>query len=321
MCNLGLHRRTAVILNPRSANSRTIKRWPVIKRAISNAIGDFTLLETKEQGHATVLTRNALKDGFEYIISVGGDGTHSEVINGFFEERSIINPDAILSVLPQGTGSDLARTLGISANQPVTELLSGSRILKIDVGRATFTSDNDVEYVRYFINVAHIGMGGAVADLANHTTKMFGGFVSYLWSVVCTLMTYKNTEINLDIDGEKFTQHCRDIIIGNGRYDGGGILVAPKANLENGTFDIYIMGDINRLQAIRDLPKLYKGKLMERADMVRNFKASRLTACSDERTLVNLDGEMCGTLPVTIEIVPHALNLSIGNCNTTDKSR
>lgn len=301
--------RTAVLVNPWSANRRTAKRWPALKRAIDEAIGPFTPLITEHGGHATQLVRQALRDGHDRIISVGGDGTHCEVVNGFFDGTAMINPDALLSLLPQGTGSDLARTLGISKRQSVAELLAADTTAAVDVGRVAYATEEGGTELRHFINVAHIGMGGDVAERANRTTKVFGGFASYLWSVMRTLMAHKNAEMTLTIDDVCFTRRCRDVIIGNGRYEGGGMLSAPEASLDSGTFDVYVLGDISSAQVVANLHRLYTGRLMERPDLAQQFKARRLVAESPERVLLNLDGEQCGMLPATFDVLPGALKL------------
>ncbi|MBM3288766.1 MAG: diacylglycerol kinase family lipid kinase, partial [Candidatus Hydrogenedentes bacterium] len=103
----------AVVVNPRSANGRTGKRWPEFESRLHAAIGDFTTLTTTRPGHAGELARMAIEEGHDTIVSVGGDGTHCEVVNGFFDGARPVNPAAAMAVVPQGTGSDLARGLGM----------------------------------------------------------------------------------------------------------------------------------------------------------------------------------------------------------------
>jgi len=301
--------KTAVILNPRSAHGRAGRAWPRLEPAVRQALGLFTLLETERSGHASELARNALKQGHDRIVSVGGDGTHHEVVNGFFDDLVPVNPDATLALLPLGTGSDLARTLGLPKGLDAAPLLALTSTIGADVGRATFTLSDGTRASEYFINVSHVGAGGAVAERVNRTTKVLGGFPSFLWGVLATLLTYQNVSLRLDIDGQKLSQVCNDIVIANGRYDGGGMLVAPEARLDSGHFEVYVIGDIGRIESFTNLPKIYKGRLMDRPDKVTHFKAKRIVVEADAPVCVNLDGECPGHLPAIFEVLSAAVRL------------
>ncbi len=303
-------RRAAVIVNPRAANGRTGKQWPRIESQVRQALQEFTPLITEGPGHAEELTRNALREGHERIVSVGGDGTHHEVVNGFFEGDKPVNPDAHMAILPQGTGSDLARTLGITMGAGALEVLGQDHALAADVGRARFALPGGGEKSEYFLNCAHIGMGGEVANRVNRTTKAFGGFASFLWGVVSVFLTHRSKNMRLDIGDATLEQPCQDIIIANGRYDGGGMHVAPQAKLDSGVFEVYIIGDVSRLQGIANMHRLYKGTLKDRTDIVRYIRTERIHAESDEPVLLNLEGEQPGQTPVTIDLLPRALNLA-----------
>lgn len=302
----------AVVVNPRSANGRTGKRWPVIGQAIKDLIGDFTLLRTEGPNHATSLVQEALREGHDRIVSVGGDGTHYEVVNGFFNEGVPVNPRASLVILPCGTGSDLARTLGLSRDIDAVPLVNGARTVKADVGRVTFACADGEKGVRHFINVADFGAGGAVVDQVNRTGKVFGGFLSFLTGIVATLVTFRSPALRLQIDGEQVEQRCLDVIVANGRYYGGGIHVAPEARLHSGVFEVFVINDIGFLKALANLRTFYTGALKTRPDLVHCFRATQVIAESDETVLLNLDGEIPGKLPATFELLPSALNLVVG---------
>ena len=303
------HSNIAVVVNPRAANGRVGKRWPALKPALRDALGGFKLLRTERPGHATELVQNALREGFERIVSVGGDGTHNEVVNGFFDGQQPINPEASLALVPYGTGGDLERTLGVPRGlDAIPHILDGIPAPS-DIGRATYTLPDGGEATRYFINVADFGIGGAVVKRVNQTTKFFGGFASFLYGVVATVLTYRNPWLRLEIDGESIEGRCNNVIVANGQYYGGGMHVAPEARLDSGVFEIFVIGDVSRIEAIRNIPRLYKGTLADRPDLVQHLTASRITARSDEPVLLNLEGEQPGQLPVAIDLLPGAINL------------
>lgn len=304
-----LQKKIAVVVNPYSGNGRTARSWPKIGSMLEDLVGDYAFLQTKHPGHATELVRRALRDGYNRIISVGGDGTHCEVLNGFFDGLLPINPRAAMAILPLGTGSDLARTLQMPKGPNALPHLVSDRIVAADLGRVTFTLPNGGQRFVYFINICHIGMGGSVVERVNRHTKKYGGKLTYFWSVLKTLALYKNPYLELDIDGVQVDQVCRDIIIAKGQYDGGGMHVAPNAELSNGLFDVYVIGDTSPFFALKNVKALYEGRLLEFPDDVRFFRAARITARSDQRVLISMDGEQPGQLPAAIEIIPKAINI------------
>ncbi len=312
----------AVIYNPASAGGRTGRRRHHLEAALRVAFGEFTSLATEEPAHAVELTRSALREGHDRVISVGGDGTHWEVINGFFEGYLPINPRASLGIVPHGTGSDLPRTLAMPKGIKAVPILKQWRTVSADIGRVTYTLNGGGHGSGYFLNTAHIGMGGEVVHKVNRTTKQWGGFGSFLWGTVVTLVKYENKPIQIEIDGIQIDQICRDIVVANGQYDGGGMHVAPRARLDSGRFEVYVIGDVSRPDALFHLPLLYRGQLEKRADKVKYFKAARITARSPEEVLITLDGEQPGRLPAAIEMVPAALNIVAGpRCRAAQPTR
>ncbi len=305
--------RCAVIVNPRSANGKTGRDWPKIEGAVREACNPERVVHTEHPGHATTLTREMLREGFELIVSAGGDGTHHEVVNGFFERDTMIRPEATMAILPQGTGSDLARSLQFTTIQEALAALVRGRVCHVDVGRAHFLNHRDEHVSEYFLNCAHIGFGGHVADRVNRTSKALGGFLSFLIGVLKSLVTYRSPVMTARVDGNYVHGRINDIVIANAQWDGGGMFIAPNAALDSGSFEVYVIEDISRLDAVRNLHKIYKGRLMDRPDIVQYFQARRIDATSPERVLINLEGEQPGRLPATFEVLPAALRLITGN--------
>ncbi|HRI89910.1 MAG TPA: diacylglycerol kinase family lipid kinase [Candidatus Hydrogenedentes bacterium] len=303
--------RTAVIVNPSSANGRTGKRWQEIEQELRAVLRDFSVFSTKRPGHAVELTSNAIRDGFDLIVSVGGDGTHCEVVNGFFDGNLPINPNATMAIFPHGTGSDLARGMGVRNPQDALRMLADCKIAKVDLGRVTLTLPHGGTQVRYFLNIADFGIGGAVAERVNGHTKRLGPFLTFLSAVLRTLLTFKNPMVSIQIDGESFTTRSINVIIANGQYYGGGIHVARDAKMSDGVFEVYVLGDIRLLTALRYLHTFYLGTYTQYPHLARRFKATRVVAQSDERVLLNLDGEQPGQLPAAIELLPAALSFVV----------
>jgi diacylglycerol kinase (ATP) len=300
----------ALVVNPVSANGITAKRWPEVETAFKEAGLQISYNFTESPEHATAITRNYLQNGYELIISVGGDGTANEVVNGFFSDGQLINPDAAVAFMSTGTGRDLGRTIGTppSINEAVQHILKSS-VRPVDLGRVSFMNNQGAEEVRHFINVAGLGLDGDTVARVNRASKALGGFVSFLWGTLVSLMLYKNKVLTIAVDGiEICSEPITVVVIGNGRYFGGGMCIAPEAFVDDGLFDIVILRGLSKPALLVNLPKVYCGKHLSHP-RIKSLRGRIITVSSPEETLLDLDGEQPGRAPVRIELLPAAINM------------
>jgi len=303
-------RKIVCILNPAAANGRAKKIWPKFSRALEANGLDYTLLQTERRGHATELARQALHEGAEEIILVGGDGTTNEVVNGFFENEALINPNARLGIVPRGTGTDLARTLPLPAKpEAAARQIAEGKVRRIDLGRLQCTSMQGESISRYYINVADLGLGGAVIDRVNGFTSFLGSTLAYFVGLLYTLVFYQNHPVHYRIDDRAAGEgRYSAIFAANGQFLGGGMWAAPKAQIDDGLLDFILVGDVNKLDVLLNLVRLYRGTL-EQHPKVTVLKGRKLAAWSADEVLLDMDGEMPGKLPATFEILPGALQV------------
>ena len=309
--------RAFVVVNPRSGNGRTAREWPTIERNLRAYYSNVVVALTHRRGEATGYTRNALQEGHSEIVAVGGDGTINEVVNGFFDEAGPIAPDGVLSFITSGTGGDFRKTFGIAPGwQPAVERLTDARVAKVDVGRVSCLSARGTPILRYFINIGSFGLSGAVVDSVNRAriSKLFGGKFTFAFHSALDMLTYRDRTVRVRINDE-FDNIARisTVAIANGQYFGGGMHVAPNANPSDGLFDIVIMGNTPKGKAMAEMKLLYTGEHVTRPH-VRCLRSAKVTAAPVAETrglpvLIELDGETCGRLPATFEILPRALNL------------
>lgn len=305
--------RIAVIYNPHSAHGRTGQRWPTLEAAIRAQLGPVEVFATTAPRHATALTRAALRAGCTRIISVGGDGTHFEVANGFFEHDAPINPDAVMAILPHGTGSDLPRTLGLPRKfHAALPFAASGQVLAADLGHLSCTTESGEQAHCYFQNTCHIGIGSEIGDRVNRNSKAWGGFLSYFWATLRTLVYYRDRPMRVEVDGVVYEQIVKELVVAKGRYDAGGMHVAPHARLDNGLFDIYLIGRVTVAEAFRNLHLVYRGEMHKRPDLVRYLRGTTLHITSPTPTKVAIDGEVPGYLPATLQVTPAALNIVVG---------
>lgn len=304
--------RVKAIVNPKSANGRTAKRWIEYEGVLQKLFGRVDSEWTKSPFDATRIARESIKGGYETIISVGGDGTLNEVVNGFFENGKTVNESVQLGVISTGTGADFIKTIQFPKDiAGIAKRFAEPKVKRCDAGVIFFKDHNGKDAVRYFINIADFGIGGETVDRVNRTTKFFGGFISFLWGSAITVLKYRNKRINLKIDGTDYGEMvCNSVVVANGRFFGGGMMIAPKAEINDGFFDIVIAGDITKFSFLKYGPKIYKGEHINLPD-VKYLRGRVIEATSEERVLLDVDGEQSGVLPARLEVIPGSINLII----------
>jgi len=265
---------------------------------------------TERPLHATTITRDYLQEGYDLIISVGGDGTANEVVNGFFSSGQLINRQAAVAFMSTGTGRDLGRTIGTPPTIPeaVQHILQGS-IRSIDLGQVAFINNQGAEEIRYFINVAGLGLDGDTVARVNRTSKALGGFISFLWGTLVSLMLYKNKQMTITVDdAEICSESITVVVIGNGRYFGGGMCIAPGAIIDDGLFDIVILRGLSKPALLANLPKVYGGTHLSHP-RITSLRGRKVNITSTGEALLDLDGEQPGRAPINVKLLPAAIYL------------
>jgi len=298
------------IVNPHAARGAVGGNWPRIKELAERRFGPFRSFLTSAPGDATQFARLALSEGAHTVVCVGGDGTLNEVINGLMNEEGPENPEVRLGFIPNGTGCDFRRTLCVPTSPgEALEVVANGNSRLIDVGRLEFVDEAGRHQTRYFHNLASFGLGGEVDERVNRSGKRLGGFLSFMVATLVSLLRYSGKRIRLSVD-DHFDEEVvvLNVAVANGQYHGGGMWVAPGADPCDGLFHVTIIGDLSLPQVFYYLPKLYNGKILE-VKQVRSLSGRRVEASSEERVLLDVDGEQPGRLPVRIEIIPSALRI------------
>ena len=305
------HFKTFAVVNPHSANGRTGRKWPQLADMLRHEIGPLDFALTSRPMEAPDMTREALRKGYEMIVSVGGDGNNNEVINGFFDGDRPINSEAVFAVVPGGTGGDLARILGVRGipMEEVIKTLRGRNATRSDVGRVINASPDGSPRRRFYVNIADLGIGGEAVAVVNKTTKALGGFMSFLIGSTRATLAYHNRHVKYRVDdGPEEEGHFYLITAALGQYFGGGMRVAPLSVHNDGLFDIMVLGDMSFLENLRLGTKIYTGKHLS-MPKVKRLQGKKLYAESSEKVYIDIDGEEGGLLPATFEILPAAVRM------------
>ena len=295
-----------VIVNPVAGRGATGRKWPLIKDRLElNGLGyDFEF--TSGQGHAIQIAREAADQGYSFIVAVGGDGTVNEVANGILASHN--RKRATLGVINTGTGSDYIRTVGTPRDPVVAcDFLARKDRFLIDVGLVEYIKNGNKER-RFFINYAGTGFDSEVAEGTNRMPKLrfVSNTVPYVLSLLKTLVSYENKTINLTIDDYTRIGRVLSVIIANGRYVGGGMKVAPTAELSDGKLDVVTINDVGKFELLKAFPRIYSGTHITHPKVDLHL-ACHVRVEPVERMAVSADGELLGECPATFEIVPQAL--------------
>ncbi|MBS3873649.1 MAG: diacylglycerol kinase family lipid kinase [Firmicutes bacterium] len=284
--------RIALIVNRSAGHGQCGRKYTHVAEYFKSAGLDFTPLFTEGPGHATALAKQAVHDGYEAVVSMGGDGTLNEVVNG------LAGSSAILGFIPAGSGNDFGRTFGLKLQDIVTacQVIVKGKVQEIDVGQIG---------ERRFINIAGAGLDAEVGLMANvWGKKYFRGYTAYVASILRQLFSFKPQEITIELDHTTIKTKAWFVAIANARFFGGGLMIAPHADLNDGLFDVCIVKDLAKLELIKMIPKVFKGDhIHHRAVEIHRSRRVYLSASSKMAT--QADGEVLGTLPREFCIAPN----------------
>ena len=297
-----------LIVNPTAGAGRTAKKWPYIKALLKNTGLRFEHDITEAPGHAIELAKSAVNKGYKLVVSVGGDGTINEIVNGIYATGDM--KDVELGIIGTGTGSDYIRTIGVSKYYQESCHHQMNPVKKsVDLGLVEFT-DNGQPAKRIFANFAGLGFDAEVVKATTKKFKNFGGKPAYLMGLLSTFTTYKNHQIQITINGQTENHKVCTIVMSNGKYGGGSMLLAPDADPSDGLFDVIIIGDVSKPDLLRSLPRIYKGTHLTHPKVTVK-RTNLITISSDELMAIQADGDLLGEAPARFTVLPSALNILV----------
>lgn len=269
---------------------------------------------TSFPGHAVELTRHALTEGADVILSIGGDGTHNEVVNGFFDPNGrLINSQAKLAVLHLGTGGDFRKSLGIgmSAGDAIRGLAEGTPC-SIDIGLIRYIDLNGRQTQRYFVNIASFGISGIIDNLARERRFVrLGGKAAFLLATLRAFRHYRNAPMGIKMDRDpELEQPVCAFVVANGRYFGGGMKVAPHAVLDDGCFDAVCLGDFQLADFLLNGLRLYRGTHLS-MEKVWMRRVRTVAVHARDPVPIDIDGDGLGYTPAEITVAPQRISVIV----------
>lgn len=309
------------VVNPNAGSGKTVSEWPKASKILSDNRIDFEYKTTWKMGAAVEITMKACAEGYRKFLAVGGDGTVHEVLEGIAkyvqisavaktldkESQKVALDDFTLAVMPIGSGNDWIKTLEIPKDfNKVAELMKTDSTGRQDVFCLSLRDDNTSRNLESFMaNVGGVGFDANVCKKVNfekNTGK--SGKVLYLKALISNILNFKTFDCVVEADGKEiFRGTTMSIALGAGKYSGGGMLQVPDAVLDDCLLDITIIPLMPLHRIIRAVPGLFTGKLLKDNPELISAKCSSLSIkpLSSPAPLVEVDGEVVGNLPVSIE--------------------
>ncbi|MFA5451771.1 MAG: diacylglycerol kinase family protein [Dehalococcoidales bacterium] len=298
-----------VIVNPIAGGGATGQKWEQIRQHLTLNGLAYDYEFTDYQGHGIELAHTAAGEGYSFIVAVGGDGTVNEVANGILTSPNREN--TTLGVINTGTGSDFIRTVGTPKDPlEACKFLARQDRFLIDVGQVDFYREG-TKTSRFFVNYCGTGFDSEVAEATNRMPRpsFVSNTVPYIISLLCTLVRYRNRDVKISIDGKIRQGRFLTVVVANGRYFGGGMKIAPDADLSDGKLDIVTVNDVGKFELLKAFPRIYKGTHITHPKVTMSL-ATNVQIDPGERMPVSADGELLGEGPAAFRLIPQALAIA-----------
>jgi YegS/Rv2252/BmrU family lipid kinase len=292
-----------VIYNPGAAHGRVKKILPNVKALFTKKGIETDFRMTEYPHHGIKIVKEIDFNDYDGIVAAGGDGTLFEVINGYFLNTS--SQRIPIGVLPIGTGNAFSRDLypANSVWEDAVDLIALNKPKKVDVGH--FKTQGK-EF--YYMNILGLGF---VSDVTKSAFRLkFLGNISYTICVLYQIALLKAHHLTIELDGKKYERENIFVEISNSRYT-SNFLMAPAAKIDDGLFDITLLGKTNRRKLLKAFPKVFTGEHVN-LDIVETFQAKHIKIETDIPKVLTPDGEIIGESPIEVECLKKAVAVFSG---------
>ena len=284
-----------IIVNPMSGRGKAAKNISKLESLLKKKEVDYKMVQTSSPGDAKTIASERRKD-FDIVSVFGGDGTMNEVLNG------LVGGNTPMSIIPIGTGNDFARSANLPMKmEPALDSILNGKPISYDIG--LFNNE------RYFINVIGIGFD-AFANIQSRKIKRLRGTMVYVVAVFKTLRQWTSVKMKIQMDNKEIEELSYLTCIANGWSVGGGLSLAPDANLNDGFFDICHVSDIRSTKIVRHFSRLMNGKINDFSE-VSLHRSKKIKITSNDYLPMHLDGEIIEgeNKEFDIEIIPNGFTL------------
>ncbi len=288
-------KRIVFIVNPKAGTNLQKHIQESVDKHLNHRKFKYGFRFTQKSGHAKELAMEAVAEGYEIVVAVGGDGSINEVAS------ALAGTDVVLGIIPAGSGNGLAMHLGYGRDiAEAIKKINTAEVRQIDIGLMNGQP---------FINLAGIGFDGLVSNLMKGSN--WRGFLPYFLNSVKAGLQYTPRLCRIEMDDKVLTEKCFIISIANGPMWGYNFQIAPDARLDDGFFEVVIMKDAPKWQYFAVVPSTLNGKIYD-AEFVEHYRARHVKIIAEGKNYVHLDGEgLVHEGVLEFEIKPKALKILV----------
>jgi diacylglycerol kinase (ATP) len=300
---------TAIIFNPASGQGKSLEVMKKLEEEFPVEVSSSRVCRTTGRGHATVLMRQLVSEGFNRLVILGGDGTWSEAVNGAMTPSGQLTSSQLrFALIPGGSGCDLLRTPPFFENQLFRHIaMRGTQIEKIDLLKVQIEQPDGQKLVRFALNSTSAGISGQVADSVSPPLPFFSASSQYLLFFLKSFWNFPPPSLRLTMEDQLlYDGPILNVFFCNGRYSGGGLCWAPGGLLADGLADLLVVSPVRKRDLPRYLPKLLKGRINQIPEAFA-FKVPEVHARFTPATLVEIDGEVFHARELHLEVIPQIL--------------
>ena len=300
--------KTVAIVNPTAGYRRASRVWPRLLSSLGEAGAQVATWWTERPGHAETLAARARREGFDRVVAVGGDGTLLEVVNGLWWEPQ--GPQPSVGVVPFGTGCDYVRSFDLGRtlrDQVITAL--GEATLRVSLGLVELRGMDGHPRQRVFVNVLGLGFDARVINGFRQQRLRLPGKTSYFLSGLKELSRLTHHRITGELNGRPLETEAMVVVLGLGRYFGGGMMITPGASPQARHFQVVQGQKLSSLELLTLLPRIYTGKHLNHPQITADY-AGHIKITADPPALVEAEGELEGWTPLEAAIIPEALHIA-----------
>ena len=299
--------KTLLLLNPTAGKGKGKKNFDSIHERLKEVFIHLDTRISQYPGHLFEIAREAADEGYEQIISIGGDGTPFEIINGLYANGKPKKPIR-LGMIPAGTGNSFLRDFGDASQERWLNNVIKGNTQSVDLIEFQYVK-NEKEIRQYYINILGIGLIADILKLTNERLKFLGSF-GYSLAVIIRLFKGMNNQLTITVDGTHREFKNSALVISNSKYTGGEMKIAPMADTGDGKVDMVIFNEVNRREIIDIFLKVFKGSHIDHPK-VTALKGTEIEITAKSPLLLMADGELLGETPMKLKVLPGELSVFV----------
>jgi len=298
--------KTELIINLTAGGGKPRAHLKTIFKYLKENGFNFKVSYTSHHGDAIELARKAADKGMDLIVSIGGDGTVNEIVNGIMKSKN----DPSLGIIPLGWANDFIKSTDIPSDIiEACKILIKGKTKKIDIGA--------INSQIYFANICGVGFDAEVAQLANQmkskhpNLRILSAFIYVFATVKKLLSPFSYHNVKIKFDGQEIHSKILFIAISNGKIYGGRFNITPEAILDDGLLEICVVEEMGRFKYLSIIPKVFKGTHAS-IKGINFYRAKEVVIQSSEPVLAQVSGEVIeGQKEFTITLLPKSLKLIV----------